>query len=384
MAVSTDPPSLRVLFATPAYWPAVDFGGAIWVVRELAEELVARGHAVEVVTTSLEGLGRGASTRSRVSNVDGVRVHYLATPLRYRWMGLTPTLPLALAQLGRPDVAHVVGFRDPVGTGVAAWCRLRRIPYALEPIGMFRPRLRKKRLKQALDPLLRAVVQGAAVVVATSELERRDLVEGGVDPERVAVRPNPFPRANPGRSGILRGRLGLDGEPLALYVGRLGAGKGLELLLDAIAALPDVHLALVGPSDDPSVVRRVHAAGERVHVLPPTTSHRPLDIYGDADVFVLASDSERENFGLAAAEAAAAGVPLVVTSKTGIAEFVDGRAGIVVQPETGAIRDAISRVLADTELAARLRAGAAEVTEELSAAHIVERQEELYRAAIRA
>src|SRR5207244_3925131 len=173
-----------------------------------------------------------------------------------------------------------------------------------EPIGMFRPRLRKVALKRVVDPLLRPLADGAALVVATSELERRDLVADGLRADRVVVRPNPFPAARPGREGVLRGRLGLRDEPLALYVGRLGAGKGLELLLDAIDGLPGVHLALVGPPDAPAVVRRVRAAGERVHVVP-ATSERPLELYGDADVFVLASDSERENFGLAAAEAAA-------------------------------------------------------------------------------
>src|SRR5919204_2206677 len=156
------------------------------------------------MTTSLESLDRGGRGRTRTKLVDSVHVHYLATPLRYRWMGLTPSLPLVLARLGRPDVAHIVGSRDPVGTGVAAWCRLRGIPYLLEPIGMLRPRLWKVRLKRMLDPLLAPLVRGAALVVATSELERRDLVAAGLPAERIAVRPNPFPPPRPGRRGLLR------------------------------------------------------------------------------------------------------------------------------------------------------------------------------------
>ena len=74
---------------------------------------------------------------------------YLATPVRYRWMGITPTLPVHLVRRGKPDVVHVMGFRDPVTTGVAAWCRARGVPYVFEPVGMFRPRLRKVALKRA-------------------------------------------------------------------------------------------------------------------------------------------------------------------------------------------------------------------------------------------
>ncbi len=371
---------MRVLLAVPAYWPALSFGGPIWIARDLCEGLAARGHTVDVVTTSLEDLEHGTSLRTSTTEIGGVRVHYLATPLRYRWMGLTPSLPLLLARLGRPDVGHVIGFRDPVGTTVAAWCRLRRLPYVLEPQGMFRPRLRKVRLKRALDPLLRPLARGAAALVATSELERRDLLAGGLAAERITIRPNPFPPVRPGRTGLLRKRLGLDDEPLVLYVGRLGAGKGLELLIDAVGALPDVRLALVGPADDPDVVRRVRAAGERVHVLPPWTKERPLDLYGDADVFVLASDSARENFGVAAAEAAAAGVPLVLTDRTGIAELARDRAALVVPPDADSIRAAVARVLEDGELRERLRAGALALAKELSAEAIVDRQEQLYRS----
>ena len=80
---------------------------------ELIRRLVAHGHEVEVVTTTIVDLAHRPASRSHVGVVDGATVHYLATPLRYRWMGITPTLPLELERLQRPDVAHVFGFRDP-------------------------------------------------------------------------------------------------------------------------------------------------------------------------------------------------------------------------------------------------------------------------------
>jgi glycogen synthase len=75
---------VRILFATPAYWPAVAFGGPTWMAKELTEALVRRGHEVEVVTTSLRAIGEPPAHRlhSSTADVAGVRVHYLATPLR--------------------------------------------------------------------------------------------------------------------------------------------------------------------------------------------------------------------------------------------------------------------------------------------------------------
>ena len=145
--------------------------------------------------------------------VDGANVRYLSTPLRYRWMGITPTLPLELARSHRPDVVHVFGFRDPVTTGVAAWCRIKRVPYVFEPLGMFEPRLRKVLLKRALDATLyRGVARGAAGVVVASEREGEAAIACGVPPEKVHVRGNGFPApTQPPADGDLRARLGISG-----------------------------------------------------------------------------------------------------------------------------------------------------------------------------
>ena len=140
-------PALRIAFVAPAYWPAEAFGGPISVLRSLAQELARRGHSVDVWTTSLERIDGGRTFVTRTATVDGVNVRYLATPLRYRWMGLTPTLGRHLARSPKPDVAHIFGFRDPIGFAAARWFRRHRVPYVFEALGMFKPKLRKRALK---------------------------------------------------------------------------------------------------------------------------------------------------------------------------------------------------------------------------------------------
>jgi glycosyltransferase involved in cell wall biosynthesis len=157
---------VRILFAAPVWWPSHAFGGPVTAGRELVRRLVVRGHDVDVLTSTIVDVHE-PPVPPRVEAVDGATVHYLATPLRYRWMGITPGLPFALARLPRPDLAHIFGFRDPVTTGTAAWCRLRGIPYVFEPLGMFEPRVRKLRLKHVLDATLyRGVAGGAKLIVA--------------------------------------------------------------------------------------------------------------------------------------------------------------------------------------------------------------------------
>src|SRR2546427_4206905 len=165
--------ALRILFAAPVWAPSRAFGGPVVAGGELVRRLVARGNIVDVITTTISELESRPSMRSSVWFVDGANVRSLSTPLRYRWMGITPTLPFALARLNRPDVAHVFGFRDPVTTGVAAWCRIAHVPYVFEPLGMFEPRLRKVLLKRVLDATLyRGVARGAAAGGVASDRER--------------------------------------------------------------------------------------------------------------------------------------------------------------------------------------------------------------------
>jgi glycosyltransferase involved in cell wall biosynthesis len=376
-----------VLFVTPAFWPAVAFGGPIVMARELTEGLRARGHDVEVVTTGLQAIGEPPPHRFRTRRdvVGTVPVTYLATPVRYRWMGVTPTLPLALRARPRFDVVHVFGFRDVVTTLGAVWSRATRTPYVFEPLGMFEPRVRKVRTKRALDATLyRSVWSAAPVVVATSDRELRRIAAAGVDPARIEIRGNGFPdpAAVPRESG-LRARLGLADEPIVLYVGRLARGKGIEFLLELAAERPDVHVVLAGPddghgvSDDIGVAERDPRTANRVHRLGEV--QQPLELYPDADVFALPSAGE--SFGMSAAEAAAAGSAIVVTDRCGVAEFL-GEGAVVVPYNGPAVLEAVTRLLDQPELRASLGARAVEAARRHSWATVVDRQVELYELAI--
>jgi glycosyltransferase involved in cell wall biosynthesis len=358
--------------------------------RELAHGLVERGHTVEVVTTSLVSLDGTPGRVSRTELVDETVVHYLGTPLRYRWMGITPSLGGRLAKVERPDVVHVFGFRDYVGTRSARWARSRGIPYVFEGLGMVRPKLRKIAIKATLDrTIYRAVLEGAALCVATSEREADEYVDAGVARSRIVVRPNGFPTpVEPTkRPGPLRRQLELgESGALLLSLGRVAPGKGIELVVESLPALEGVHLAVVGPdergtaSELAALARRLRV-DDRVHLVGPWPgSAPPLDVYGDADVFVLAS--AHESFGMAAAEAAAAGTVPVVTDRCGIADLLSDGAGIVVPHDRDALREALAQLVADPELRLRLAAGARLVAAEWSWQHVVELQEDVYWRAV--
>jgi glycosyltransferase involved in cell wall biosynthesis len=132
-----------------------------------------------------------------------------------------------------------------------------------------------------------------------------------------------------------------DEPPHVLFVGRLAEEKGIEDFLEATGGIPRV---IVG--DGPLRERVPEAVG---FVAPSDLG----PYYERAAVVVC--PSRREGYGVVAREAMAYGRPVIATPAGGLAEAVeDGVTGVVVPPrDPGALRDAIERMLGDSDLRRR-------------------------------
>jgi glycosyltransferase involved in cell wall biosynthesis len=134
--------------------------------------------------------------------------------------------------------------------------------------------------------------------------------------------------------------------PIVGFVGRIEPHKGT---LDLVRAMREVDARLVivgdGTGDYADEVRR--EAGERVAFVGHVDDARRLMPWFD----VLAVPSHREAFGTVAAEALAAGTPVVATRGGGIEEYVTpGRNGDLVMPgDTSALANALRNLLARAE-----------------------------------
>jgi glycosyltransferase involved in cell wall biosynthesis len=113
-----------------------------------------------------------------------------------------------------------------------------------------------------------------------------------------------------------------------------------------------------------------------VHFCGPLYGKSKWGAYRDADIFVL--PSQNENFGNSAAEAVAAGTPVIVTRQCGIAPLLANVAGLAVTHEVAAVSQALTRVLGDRELHARLVAGCRVVACQLGWEEPIRQMEELY------
>lgn len=145
--------------------------------------------------------------------------------------------------------------------------------------------------------------------------------------------------------------------PTLVMVARYEEQKDHEMLLQALAELThlDWQLALVGEGEREAAIRHQLAAldlTERVRLLPGNTDVAELLL--ESQIFVLATKFEA--FPISILEGMRAGLPVVATDVGGIAEAVDHEeTGLLVPAgDRGALRDALSRLIADPALRSKL------------------------------
>ncbi|HEX5520651.1 MAG TPA: glycosyltransferase family 4 protein [Longimicrobiaceae bacterium] len=313
--------------------PWVGGGGAVRV-RELYRHLAGRVRAT-VVTGSYPG--------ARDETIDGVAYQRIGAAAPYAWSRLSyaaaanrllrraeydaavfdfSTYTPILMPRGRPvgiTVHHLTG-----SSAAARWGRIRGAALgALERWMLRRARVFSATSQATLAELRRIVGPGAAI----------ELVYAGVPDELFTIERR--------AAGYL------------LYFGRLDMiQKGLDTLLNAFARLapryPELVLKLAGRGKDAEPVRELaHGLGiaDRVELLGAVSDEERLALLSGASVQLM--PSRFEGFGMAAAEAMAAGVPLVASRAGSLPEVVDPpHGGVLVPPDDPeALAEAVARLL---------------------------------------
>ncbi len=229
-----------------------------------------------------------------------------------------------------------------------------------------------------------------AKVIVVSDLSRKIYEKLGVSKKRITVIANGVSLSSRERVRE-RGKKKNSSESLgrgSLHIGciaRLSFEKGVDVLLNAVAEIPDLQLTLIGQGPEQDAVNKMAArinssTSTRVKLIPHTDD--VCAFYKGIDVLILPS-RDNDPFGLVAAEAMAVGTPVIVTDQCGIASFlVDEKDALIVKANSAMeLKEAISRYKEEGLRKKIAAAGQKTAGEKFSVKKMVDCYEELFTVA---
>ena len=276
------------------------------------------------------------------------------------------------------DLAHIHALFSPVTTFAATIARNRQLPYIIRPCGMLDPAdlQKKKCLKQIYAALLeRPNLAGAAAIHFTSKREAKISERFGLaSPGEIAVSPDFVLQNSTNNIAVSQNclpqdlviPLGVKADfysdllqnyqvPVVLFMSRIEPKKGLDLLIPALESILadgiNFNFILAGSNPqnadyETKIKQQIQnsSLGKVTTITGFVSGDAKVALLRKADLFVL--PSYYENFGIAVAEAMAAGLPVAISDRVQISEDIEqAEAGWVAPLDVGAIAQAIAQAL---------------------------------------
>jgi glycosyltransferase involved in cell wall biosynthesis len=353
---------LKVLHVIPAVAPR--YGGPSRAVFEMCRALNARGVETLIATTDADGPGRLSVQIGEAALYNDTQTIFF--PRQWsQTFGYSRALARWLdANAGSFDVAHIHAVFSHPCIAAASACRKQQVPYIIRPLGSLDPwSMSQKAFRKRVmwRVAVKRMLDGAAAIHYTTADEQR-LAEGSLALGRGVVVPLGV-EIEPALESVPPCR-----GPYVITLNRLHPKKNTELLLRiflSITKAPGLgHWKLVIAGDgEPDYAGRLkqtakeQGASERVIFTGWLDGARRVSALRGASLLALIS--HQENFGLAAVEALACGVPVIVSRGVNLASMVEEScAGWVTPLDEDSISRALSAALSDPgELRRRGAAG---------------------------
>ena len=383
---------MRILLVTPYFYPAEAFGGPVKVAFDVGKELVKRGHEVVVFTSDAKDLENRFDVES--DEVEGMKVCYFRNLSMHfvRWSKLfiTPELSKKMkSDLKSFDVVHAHEYTTYQNVIVHRFAKKYVVPYVLQAHGSL-PKIGRQARKWLYDVFFGSnLLKDASKVVALSQTEAEQYKWAGVPNEKIAIIPNGIDLSEyhdlPSR-GAFKRSFGLnDEEKIVLYLGRIHRIKGIDILVrafgDIVGKMDEVKLVVAGPDDGylselKALVKSLKIE-DKVLISGPLYGRDKLEAYVDADVYVL--PSRYETFPMSILEAVACGTPVILTENCGIADYFRDKVGLVVEPDSDDLSEALTEVLHGKSERDLFKGNCRTVIEGFSISKTASKLEEVYR-----
>jgi glycosyltransferase involved in cell wall biosynthesis len=382
---------MKILQVVPYLFPA--YGGPGQVVEEISKEMVLRGHQVVIYTTdSIDNKSRQKPRNFELHGAEVLCFRNISNALAWNRLSIAPgIIPQVRREISKFDVIHLHDYRNLLNIVVHHFALKNQIPYILQPHGSAATVFQRGNLKGIYDTFWGGrILRNARTVIALTQKEANWLEQMGKTAGEIQILPNGVATAlldNVPPKGAFRQKYGFsEQEKIVLFLGRISWIKGLELLVNSMADIlkeeSEIRLVIAGPDDGflatlSGLIRKL-GIQKKVFFTGPLYGQSKLEAYVDADIYVL--PSVYEAFGITVLEACACGVPVVVTDRCGVAEFVNGKMGLVSPYDEKKLRETIIRLLKDEVMRKEFSTQCpSTVRENFTWSRIADKLQDLYR-----
>ncbi len=350
---------MRILQIIPSI--SVVYGGPSQMVLGLSAALASQNIDVTIITTNTNGdigqLPLDVPLNQPISQSGYQIIYFRCYPSR-RYKFSLALLQWLNANASQFDLAHIHALFSPVTTLAATIARYHHLPYIIRPCGMLDPAdlQKKKQLKQIYGTLLEGPnLAGAAAIHFTSKQEAKISERFGLGDTGKMPVPQDLVIPLGVTADVFPQRLRESQVPIVLFMSRIEPKKGLDLLIPALESVLasgiDFQFILAGSNPQDAdyeaeiKVKIQHSILAKYTTITGFVSgDLKVELLTNADLFVL--PSYYENFGIAVAEAMAAGVPVAISDRVYIWEDIQqAEAGWVAPLEVGAIANSIKSAL---------------------------------------
>lgn len=324
---------MKIVMLTPFFMPHT--GGTEKYVRDVATELSHRGHTLRIVTTDLP-----KGKRPQRETLDGMEVIRLPA-VDVFYLPVVRSLPFSLFE----------GFDLIHSHGPAFHFTSRAIAYGKAPhvvtfhcdttvsgryFGTTVPGWFTALFENLANRYIAGILPGVDAIITTT----RSYAETSPVVSRFPYNPIPIGIHTKPWDDVRNAFTPEEGKRHSkriLFVGRLAANKGVEILVEALAeirrTIPDATLTIAGEGEEKArIISQIEKLGltKAVEWLGTMSFKELVQLYSTSAVFVLPSINRLEAYGIVQLEAMACGTPVVASDIPGVNGVMDvGKTGLL-------------------------------------------------------
>ena len=356
---------MKILQIVPYFYPAWSYGGPAKLAYDTSIFFSEQGHQVTLYTSDAYDK-ESRMPKSLHINKKNLKVHYFKNFnnfLTYNYnIFFTPGLFLrAIFEVKKFDIIHIHDFYTLQNFWVGILARIYGIPYIVSVHGCLED---KRMMQRSLFKKIFYNLYGlkllkyASRVIATSKNEVEAYKLHGIQKDKIILLGHGIDMLEfetKKTKSQCKEHFNLEKNQLVVtFLGRIHKIKGLNLLVEAISQIRNKLVTFVIAGSDDGYLSELEflikkfKISNRIKLLPACFGKEKSMLFKASDIFVYPSYSE--GFSLGILEAAASGLPLLITTGCHFPLVAKARAGIIVEPSYDVLKNGLNKLLDSANL----------------------------------